>query len=324
MKKKFENFVLWILDLPILKQLIQFAKNTTLPGFQGVSLFSTFSFIVKELKRNDINTRAGAMSFSFFLALFPSLIFLFTLSAYLPKNWDFISEMENSLNSILPNQTQDYLWKNIVAGLRPKAKGSILSIGFLLAIFFASNGMLTMMRGFDKTYRTSFRKRTFIESHSVAFILTVLFGVLLILSIVVIIVGNKFISWLFAIVKLSAMSVFLIGALKYVILFILFYLTVDIIYRIGPALKKPMKNYSPGTIFATIASILSSILFGYFVDNFSTYHKVYGTISALIITLIWIRLNVLIILLGFELNAAIIVNRDLMEIVDKDSYEENT
>lgn len=310
-----------IRELPLIKQFIQFTKDVTLPGFQGVSIYSTFSFIAKELKRNDINTRASAMSYSFFLALFPSLIFIFTLSAYLPKSWDFIHVLESSMNSILPDQTQDYLWKNIVEGLRPKAKGSILSIGFLLAILFASNGMLTMMRGFDKTYRTSFRKRSFIESHTVALILTILFGVLLILSVVVIVVGNNMINWLFSLVNLSSIANFLILALKYLILLFLFYITIDIIYRIGPALRKPMKNFSPGTIFATVASILTSVLFGYFVDNFANYHKVYGAISALIITLIWLRINVLIILLGFELNAAIIVNRDLMQQVNEEVSE---
>lgn len=85
-----------------------------------------------------------------------------------------------------------------------------------------------------------------------------------------------------------------------------------------------MKSYSPGTIFATATSLLTSILFGYFIDNFSSYHKVYGTISALIITLIWIRLNVLILLLGFELNAGIIVNRDMMNEMEYHGTNETT
>ncbi len=299
--------------MPIIRQFIRWSKVYTLPGFQGVTIYSTFTFIWRELKRNDINMRASAMSYSFFLALFPSLIFLFTLSAYLPKTWDFISVLENSFNSVLPDQAQEYLWKNIVGGLRPKANGSFLSIGFLLAVLFASNGILTMMRGFDKVYRSSFRKRSFLESQSIALILTLLFGILLILSIVVVIMGNQILEWLFTIFKLKFLLTFSFTLLKYSILLILFYITIDLIYRLGPAFRRPMKSYSPGTIFATVTSIVTSVLFGYFIDNFSTYHKVYGAISALIITLVWIRINVLIILLGFELNAGIIVNRDLMK-----------
>jgi membrane protein len=78
-----------------------------------------------------------------------------------------------------------------------------------------------------------------------------------------------------------------------------------------------MKGFSPGTIFATTTSILTSVVFGYFVENFSSYHKIYGAISALIITLVWIRINVLILILGFELNAGIIINRDIKSDIDE-------
>ncbi|MEO6189784.1 MAG: YihY/virulence factor BrkB family protein [Saprospiraceae bacterium] len=323
MKIKFLKYLLSFLELPLIKRIIQWSKGYVLPGFQGVTIYATLSFIWKELKNNDINMRASAMSFSFFLSFFPALIFLFTLSAYLPQSWDFITELERSLNSVLPDQAQDFLWKNIVEDLRPKASSSFLSIGFLLAVLVASNGVLTMMNGFDKTYHTSFRKRSFIESQSVALVLTLLFGLLLILSVVVIIMGNIILKWIFTYVKINFLATFSFLALKYLILIVLFYLTIDLIYRIGPALKKPVKSFSPGTIFATLASILTSVFFGYFIDNFSTYHKVYGAISALIISLVWIRLNVMIILLGFELNAGIIVNRDLMKILNDESLENN-
>lgn len=313
MKNKIEKYVQLLWKLPLISQFIHWTKVYSAPGFQGVSLYATFTFIIKELKRNDIDMRASAMAFSFFLALFPALIFLFTLSAYLPKSLDFINQLESSLSSVIPDQARDYLWKNIISSLRPRSNGGILSIGFVLALFFASNGIHTMMMGFDKTYKSTFRKRTFFESQSVALILTVLFGILLTLSVIIITVGNNLILWLFSFVKLSAFASIMITMLKYLIMIILFYYTIDLIYRLGPALRKPMAKFSPGTIFATLTSILTSILFGYFIDNFSTYHKIYGAISALIITLVWIKLNVLIILLGFELNAGIIVNRDLMK-----------
>ena len=111
---------------------------------------------------------------------------------------------------------------------------------------------------------------------------------------------------------MNAFTKISITSLKYLVTLILFYSVIAIVYRYGPSIKKPIKGISPGAMFATIASIITSILFGIFVDRFSSYHKIYGAISALIITLIWMRLNTLILILGFELNAAIIVNRDLM------------
>ena len=94
--------------------------------------------------------------------------------------------------------------------------------------------------------------------------------------------------------------------MKYIITLFLFYGVISIMYRYGPAINKPIKGLSPGALFATVGSITTSILFGIFVNKLGSYHRVYGAISALIITLIWIRLNTLILILGFELNATII------------------
>ena len=304
-KKAFLNFG------PIV-QWLPWSKTHSLPGFYGVSIYTTLSFINFELKKNDLETRASAMSYNFFLALVPTLIFLFTLTAYLPKSWDFFTTLENSLNSIMPEGAKDYLWKNIVGAIRPKANKSFLSIGFLLAVFFASNGILSMMSGFDKTYRSSFRRRSWIEKHLIALLLTFLLSILLIFSIVLIIMGSYIFHWVFVLLKLGTLAALSIKLLQYVIIILLFYTVIDLIYRFGPALRKPMKGFSPGTIFATTASILTSVVFGYFVENFSSYHKIYGAISALIITLVWIRINVLILILGFELNAGIIINRDIL------------
>jgi membrane protein len=309
--KQKNNWSSRIANIGFIKKIVYWSKNHTLPGFQGISIFNVFNFIANELRNNDLNVRASAISFSFFLALFPSLIFIFTLTAYLPKSWDFYTALENSIFTLMPDKAEDYFWKNIVSGIRPRAKGGILSIGVVLAIYFASEGIMSLMRGFDKAYKSSFRRRSWLEKQAVALFLTFLLSLLLIFSILVLILGTQIFQWVFGILKLSKMGLLSIKLLQYLIIGLLFYSIISLIYRYGPALRKPLKRFTPGAIFATVTSILSSILFGYFVDHFSNYHKVYGAISALIITLVWIRINVLILILGFELNASIVVNRDL-------------
>ncbi len=302
---------------------LDWVKKNTVPGFHKISIFDVFTFLLLEIKNNDINTRASAISYSFFVALFPSLIFIFTLTAYLPNSIDFFTTLENSILSLLPEKAGDYLWKDIISGLRPRAETSILSVGFILAVFFASDGIMSLMRGFDKTYKTSFRKRSWYEKQAVALFLTFLIAILLIISVVIIILGAQIFKWIFGIFHLTTLNLISLKILQYGILLVLFYMVFSSIYRFGPALRVPIKGFSPGTVFATITSILSSIIFAYFVDHFGNYHKVYGTISALLITLIWIRINVMIIILGFELNAAIIVNRDIRALLLKEELEED-
>lgn len=299
-------------QLPVTKQIIDWTRHHSLPGFRNVPIYQVWNFLVQEARRTDLNTRASAMTYHFFLALFPSFIFFFTLTAYLPEEWDFYNYLEQSLLAILPEGAKEYLVSDIINSLRPKAKSSFLSIGFILAVWFGSDGMLALMRGFDKTYKSSFRKRHWLETEITAILLTFGLGILLILSILSLIFGEKILRWALDFIHLGGFAKVAISALNYIAVLILFYAVIGMVYRYGPAIKKPIRGLSPGTLFATLASILTSFLFGVFVDKFGTYHKVYGAVSALIITLIWIRLNTLILILGFELNAAIVINRDYM------------
>lgn len=303
------NFTEW----PFWKQVISWTKEHSFPGFRKVPIYHVFHFLIQEAKRNDLNTRASAMTYHFFLALFPSLIFLFTLTAYLPKSLDFYATLESAISSILPPGANDYVVHDILSNLKPKAKSSFLSIGFVLALYFGSEGILALMHGFDKTYKSSFRKRNWIEKQLTAVWMTFGLGLLMIVSILSIIFGEKILRWLLDYINMSDFLKISISSLKYFVTLLLFYSVVAMVYRYGPAIRKPMKGLSPGALFTTIASILITVLFGIFIDKFGTYHKVYGAISALIITLIWIRFNTLILILGFELNAAIIVNRDIMQ-----------
>lgn len=298
--------------MPVVSNLKQWMEHHSLPGFRGVTIFKVLHFLYQESKRNDLNMRASAMTYHFFLALFPSLIFLFTLTAYLPRELDFYNTLEKALQSFLPTGAKDYLIHDIMSNLRPKAKSSFLSIGFLLAVYFGSEGILAMMQGFDKTYKSSFRKRNWLEKQITAFLLTLALGVLMIFSVLSIIFGEKILRWILDLMQLSSFTKISIKGLNYLITLLLFYSVISLVYRYGPAIQKPIKGISPGSLFATVASIASSVLFSMFINAFGTYHKIYGAISALIITLVWLRLNTMLLILGFELNAAIVVNRDLM------------
>ncbi len=312
MKKSKLSIAERISKLPITGLILDWTKTHSFPGFRGVPIFQVFTFLIQEARRNDLNTRASAMTYHFFLALFPSLIFFFTLTAYLPGNLDFYKYLEHSILSILPSGAKEYVVTDMINSIRPQARSGLLSIGFILAIWFGSEGILSLLRGFDKTYKSSFRKRNWLERQLTAIAITFGFGILMIFSVLVIIFGEKILLQFLNYFKMNAFTKISITSLKYLVTLILFYSVIAIVYRYGPSIKKPIKGISPGAMFATIASIITSILFGIFVDRFSSYHKIYGAISALIITLIWMRLNTLILILGFELNAAIIVNRDLM------------
>ncbi len=298
----------WITHLPILKQILDWSKRTAIPGFSGVPIFSIVVFIYNEAMRDNITTRANAIAFSLFLAIFPAIITLFTLLPLMPFTTDYVALISSSLETILPIDAHDYLI-DLITSITAVNREGLFSLGFILAVYFASSGMLTLMDGFDKSYKEIYRSRSWLRKRMVAIILMLILSVILILSFVLVIVGNVALDEVVAYFDISLGVDILLTILRWVIALSLIYSMITLIYRYGPSMYKRTPFINPGSILATLLSLLTSLGFSYFVNNFGRYNEIYGSIGALIVIMIWIQINAFVILIGYELNASIAVNR---------------
>lgn len=319
---KGEEIIRFILELPLIEQIVSWSKRHSLPGFFKVPIYDVFVFVLNEVRRNDLFIRANSMAYSFFLSIFPSLISLFTLLPYLRKYFlrflpnqgeDFHNVLQTEIQQVLPGDV-GLILSSFIEDLITNPRVGLLSFGFLLAIYFSSNAMLTMMQGFEKSYMKTFKKRTPFRKRLVAVALTFQMGILLISSVVLIIVGNLLIGWVIEWGNLSWFSQGGIYFIRWLVIIMLFYTVISAIYRYGVAVRQKFRMFSPGATLATILSILTSVLFSFYVDNFSQYNKLYGSFGAIIVTMLWLQINSLVLLIGFELNASIAINRDLKEI----------
>ncbi len=256
------------------------------------------------------------MAFSFFIALFPAIIFMFTLVAYLPiPNFDQV--IRAAIHDVIPENAHAFLFET-VDEIRSIPRGGLLSLGFILAILFASNGFMTMIRGFEKSYEVTFKARKFVRKQGIAIGLTLLVGVLFLVCAILIISGTQILGLLFDESAESGINRYVFQFLRWGALFFLYYSIIAVLYRFGPPLYTKFKFFSPGTNLATLLSLIISILFTYAINNFGTQDRIYGPLGALIVMLLWIQINCLILLIGFELNASIAVNRDLRNRLDSD------
>lgn len=291
--------------LKVLTILRKWMRTHSLPGFFGIPIWDVFVFLVNELKREDIVTRANSIAYSFFLSLFPTIIFMFTLLPYIPiENLDEV--IKSAIRQIMPVNAHAFLFET-VESLTSIPRGGLLSVGFLLAVIFASSGMLTLMRGFEKSYEVSFKARTFLVKRGIAIGLTSFVGLSFLISGTLMITGDKLLLLLFG----SDEHLLIVSVIKWLSLLVLFYSVISVIYRFGPPLKKKFGMMSPGTTLATVVSLITSAAFTYIIDNFGTQSRIYGSLGALIVILVWMQMNCFILLAGFELNASIAVNRDL-------------
>ena len=249
------------------------------------------------------------MAFSFFLSIFPSIIVLFTLLAYTPLYSIFGETLQKSISDVMPGSAGKMIFTTIKDITTIPRKG-LLSAGFVLALWFSSNGMMSLMRGMEKRYKNTFRRRNAWEKRLTALKLTFLMGTVLIASVVFVILGNTILSLVFKYIHLSWLSKTVLFAFRWVVIMLLFYTGISFVYQFGAATRKRITFINPGSVLATFLSILSSWAFSFYVDNFGSYNKIYGSIGTLIVLMIWIQLNCFIVLVGFELNAGIAVIRD--------------
>ena len=330
-KQKIEQF---IITHPMYLEVLEWSKNTSAPGFFSVPIYAVAVFLWKEIQKTSIGIRANSIAYSFFIALFPSILVMFTLVPYfsdlllsfLPNSENYTVVMIEELNRLIPgidieiineDELHEAVYDNLLAEtiediLRTPRYG-LLSLGFFLAVYFASNGMMAMMSGFEKSYDFTFRKRTPLKTRLVAINLTFILGAMLFSSVLLIILGDVLLAKITSVFTYDWVLQISLAILRTLVFFALFYFGIAIIYRYGPATHQRFQIFSPGATLATVLSVLTSFAFSYYINNFSQYNKLYGSIGTVIILLLWLQINAFILLAGFELNAGIAVNRDLIK-----------
>lgn len=306
---------------PLWLGLIKYLKENSFIGFHGVPIYDVIFFVVNEVRRDDLFTRANSVAFSFFLSLFPSILTLFTLTPFMldllviwfPSLSDFNDVLYDEIKQVMPGQAGDILF-GFVQEITNSPRLGLTSFGFLLALYFSSNGMVAMMQAFEKSYVKTFRRRNFLKKRLVATGLTLLIGLFIVASTVFVILGDFILNWMTDLIKWGSGTAFLVSLLRWFIMLMLYYVVIGTIYRYGAATIKRFSYFSPGVTLATVLSLATSVAFSFYVDGFNrydTYSKFYGSIATIIIVMLWLQLNSLILIIGFELNAAIAVRRDL-------------
>jgi membrane protein len=217
-----------------------------------------------------------------------------------------LAQLKHQFKEFIPGGVFD-----TIADVATNPRPGLLSIGFIFATFFASNGMMSMMRGFEKSYNSTFRMRSGLRKRMVAILLTLLMATLVLISVVLVVLGESLMNWLFRYSEMDVLSGAMLQLLRWGIVLALFYFGISLIYRYGCSTIRRFPVFTIGTTLATILSLLSSLIFSFYVKEFDTYNQLYGYIGTIIVLMLWIQINAFILLLGFELNASIAVNRDL-------------
>ena len=281
--------------------IINKSKSTSLPGFRGIAVYDVIMFFLRQVKTVGMTERASAISYNFFMAIPPAIIFLFTLIPLLPITQQFQEEMYGLIRDVIPGQKDNTILIDFLKDFINNPRNGLLSIGFILSMYFSSNAMMSIMRSFDKNY-FGLKKRTGLQKRVVALKITMVLFVLVFLSILLLIGREVVLKWIG--IESKMVRNIIINA-RWVVIVFLFFACISYIYRHAPAVHKKWKMVSPGSILATFLMLLMTFLFSWWVSHFGNYNKLYGSIGTVLILMVLIFMNSLVLLIGFELNVSI-------------------
>ena len=300
----------YIINSHLVQSIIKWLKSIFLPGFEGVSLYDSLNFFRKEIFSNRFYTRASAVSFSFLMAMPPLLLFFFSLVPYLPLPEEkIISTISEMLNILSPNDKMKLSLGKLIKDFITHKKTVLLSFSVLLTLFYSSNGMMGLLNTFQKKL-PGFKQKKGIHLRLYSIMLTLLLIALIILALFLMILQ----SWVVESLHIDFLqNSFFLKLVTYTLVVSLCFFIVSMIYRYGISTEKRFKLISPGSIIATFLIILTTTLFFYAVNNLVNYDKIYGSIGTLIIFMAWVNFIAQILLIGFELNSSIVVNRKIKQ-----------
>lgn len=278
-------------------------SDFVLPGFDGVPLNHVLRFIIKGFRKGVLVTRASSIAFNLLMALLPASIFLFALIPYIPIP-NFHEELIRLFETILPVNAFSFLETTIVDIVTNKSGGLLLAM-FLATIIFSTNGIHAVIHAFVVTAH-SFKSRTWVHQRKISIVLLFIIIMMIALAGFLIIFGKFAVSRLVELDIIERnMMLYLLVFLKWLLVVLLLFLAISFLYYLAPAGKSYFRFISPGSMLATILFIITSLGFSSYVNNFGQFNKLYGWIGTLMVILVWLYLNSIALLIGFELNVSI-------------------
>lgn len=292
-------------------RLISWLKRIRFSNHENVSLYRIAKIFVQNLDEDEILDRANGVAFNFILAIFPTIIFVFTLIPYITVYFPTLNTetVMGFLGDQIPSTMYDAI-RTIIDEILERKQGGLLSFGVIFAIFLSTNGMMALMRAFNACYRTS-DNRGALKMRLIATGLTFIMAMALFLATVLLVVGQLALEYMlehlpqFSWLDVDSFTIYLLFACRFLALFVAFFLAVSCVYYFGPAIHYNWRFFSVGSIIATLLCLAVLYGFSFYITNFGTYNKVYGSIGALIALMILIQLITVVLLIGYEINISI-------------------
>ncbi|MBR4402303.1 MAG: YihY/virulence factor BrkB family protein [Flavobacteriales bacterium] len=295
-------YSMWDIVMTIWAHIRRLLYSVKVSAMGRLSLYRILALYGNGLVKGTLAARAESIAYSFFMAMFPGVIFIFSLIAYIP-----IDGLQETLMEIIEEALPPHTWETVASTVHDIVsikRGGLLSVSFIGVIFFVTNGVNGLIANFKTSYN-QISMRPYINQYLVSLNLIFMLFVILVITLSLIIFSKVFWNQVMTVSLLGIEVTSIISVGRYILICFAILLTVSLIFYFGPK-TKGLPFFSPGAILSTILILISSYAFAFYIETFSQYNRLYGSLGAILIFMFWLFINSFLLLVGFELNAAII------------------
>ena len=261
--------------------------------------------IIFRFQDDDVMALAAQLAYSFLLSFFPFLIFLITLVGHSSIS---SSEVLYYLSGILPLNAFE-LVKSTVAEVVDTRNSNLLSLSLILTIWTSSSGFKAVIKGLNKAYDQA-ETRSIIKLELIALLCTFALTTIIMLTMVLLVLGELIGNSIAYRVGYSEQFKMVWDIFRYLMILCSMVFVFAAMYRYTPCTRLTWSEVFPGSLFSTVGWIIVSVGFSFYVNNFGSYSKIYGSIGVVIVLLTWLFLTSLIIMVGGEINATLAFDRE--------------
>lgn len=289
------------IKMPVIRNLVKLSKRIKLPWLGDFSLYHLLDIYGTGIIKGSFSPRASSIAYSFFLALFPFLLFLLNLIPYIPVD-GFQTRFLIFIEALLPPQTTQFFYP-VIADIAVNPRTGLISFVFFLSVFLSANGVNAIFSAFEYSFHVTIN-RSFVKQYLVALAVSIFLALMLLTMVGVILYGEYIIRDLQSRAYINN-NLFWISFFQFLVFVVMIYVVIATLYYFGTKEGKSSRFFSIGAVTTTILFLLTTYFFGVYINNFSNYNELYGSIGALLILMLYIWINSNLLLLGFELNVSI-------------------
>ncbi|MEM7087174.1 MAG: YihY/virulence factor BrkB family protein [Bacteroidota bacterium] len=290
-----------LIKIPVVRSIVKLLKLVILPGFNGLSLYDLLEIYIVGIIKGTFSSRASSIAYSFFIALFPFLLFILNLIPVI-RIANFQNQFLGLIKRLLPPQTQDFFLP-VIEDIALNPRNSLISFTFFLTLFLAANGVNSIFSAFEYSVHVTIN-RNFFKQYFVAILVSIFLALLLLITVGSILYGEFLINELKTNSYIENDFIW-VNILQYSIFVIMLYVAISTLYHFGVKEGRETRFFSIGALVTTLLFLLTTYFFGVYINNFSQYNELYGSIGALLIMMFYIWINSNLLLLGFELNISL-------------------